>query len=133
MPRLYFILDQLRHSRLAFLCRFPEFVEFKRRSQSAETEESTPNVETAETDTPDDLMATGYLNRRSQIEEDAPERVKSCTPEFFERPVVKLITAMGYGGSLADAGRAIGNRAGALRSARNCMRKSQDSSKCGDE
>jgi restriction system protein len=92
----------------SFLCRFPEFVEFKRRSQSAETGESTPVVTTTETDTPDDLMATGYLNRRRQIEEDALERIKSCSPEFFERLVVKLITAMGYGGSLADAGRAIG-------------------------
>jgi restriction system protein len=91
-----------------FLCRFSEFVEFKRRSQRAENGESTPVVATAETDTPDDLMATGYLNRRRQIEEDALERVKSCSPEFFERLVVKLITAMGYGGSLADAGRAIG-------------------------
>ena len=53
-------------------------------------------------------MATGYLNRRRQIEEDVLEQVKSCSPEFFERLVVKLITAMGYGGSLADAGKAIG-------------------------
>lgn len=92
----------------AFLCRFPEFVEFRRRSQPTENGESTPVVAAVETDTPDDLMATGYLNRRRQIEEDALERVKSCSPEFFERLVVKLITAMGYGGSLADAGRAIG-------------------------
>jgi restriction system protein len=35
-------------------------------------------------------------------------KVKSCSPEFFERLVVKLLTAMGYGGSLADAGKAIG-------------------------
>lgn len=94
----------------AFLGRFPEFVEFKRRSQPVETGKST-SVVAAETDTPDDLMATGYLNRRRQIEEDALERVKSCSPEFFERLVVKLITAMGYGGSLADAGRAIGRSA----------------------
>ncbi len=92
----------------AFLCRFPEFVEFTRRSQPEETEESIPLVAADEKDTPDDLMATGYRNRRRQIEEDALERVKSCSPEFFERLVVKLITAMGYGGSLADAGRAIG-------------------------
>ena len=92
----------------SFLCRFPAFVEFKRRSQTAETEKSNLVAATTETDTPDDLMATGYLNRRSQVEEDALERVKSCSAEFFERLVVKLITAMGYGGSLADAGRAIG-------------------------
>lgn len=91
-----------------FLCRFPEFVEFTRGAQPVKSERSDPAVSTAETDTPDDLMAIGYLNRRSQIEEDVLERVKSCSPEFFERLVVKLITAMGYGGTLADAGRAIG-------------------------
>jgi restriction system protein len=92
----------------ALLSRFPEFVEFKRRARPEQAEENDSVVAAADTDTPDDLMATGYLNRRRQIEEDVLERVKSCSPEFFERLVVKLITAMGYGGSLADAGKAIG-------------------------
>jgi restriction system protein len=35
-------------------------------------------------------------------------RVKDCPPEFFERLVVKLLTTIGYGGSLADAGKALG-------------------------
>ncbi|WP_326923982.1 restriction endonuclease [Bacillus haynesii] len=34
--------------------------------------------------------------------------MKSCTPEFFERLVVELLVAMGYGGSIQDAGKAIG-------------------------
>lgn len=92
----------------AFLRRFPEFVEFQRRSQTPATEENNSTVSAVETDTPDDLMATGYLNRRRQIEQDVLAKVKSCSPEFFERLVVKLLTAMGYGGSLADAGKAIG-------------------------
>lgn len=92
----------------AFLTRFPEFVEFKKRARPEQVKDDDSVVTAADTDTPDDLMATGYLNRRSQIEEDVLERVKSCSPEFFERLVVKLLTAMGYGGSLADAGKAIG-------------------------
>ncbi len=91
-----------------FLRRFSEVVEFQKRSRTAASEESETAALNVETDTPDDLMATGYLNRRRQIEEDALERVKHCSPEFFERLVVKLITAMGYGGTLADAGKAIG-------------------------
>jgi restriction system protein len=92
----------------ALLSRFPEFVEFKRRARPAAAEESNSAVMAAETETPDDLMATGYLNSRRQIEQDVLAKVKSCSPEFFERLVVKLLTAMGYGGSLADAGKAIG-------------------------
>jgi restriction system protein len=83
---------------VAYLGQFPEFLEFQR----------PPRPAAAETESPDDLMATGYLNRRRQIEQDVLAKVKSCSPEFFERLVVKLLTEMGYGGSLADAGKAIG-------------------------
>jgi restriction system protein len=36
------------------------------------------------------------------------DRVKACSPSFFERLVVDLLVAMGYGGSRQDAGQAIG-------------------------
>ena len=36
------------------------------------------------------------------------ETVKSCSPAFFERLVVDLLVAMGYGGTRRDAGQAIG-------------------------
>jgi restriction system protein len=35
-------------------------------------------------------------------------RLRVCFPGFFEQIVVRLLVAMGYGGSLQDAGRAIG-------------------------
>jgi restriction system protein len=35
-------------------------------------------------------------------------RVKECPPDFFERLVVELLLAMGYGGSRQDAGQAVG-------------------------
>lgn len=93
---------------VTYLSRFPEFVEFQRPARPAAAGENGTVVSAAETESPDDLMATGYLNRRRQIEQDVLAKVKSCSPEFFERLVVKLLTAMGYGGSLADAGKAIG-------------------------
>jgi restriction system protein len=34
--------------------------------------------------------------------------VKKCSPQFFERLVINLVVKMGYGGSLKDAGQAIG-------------------------
>jgi len=34
--------------------------------------------------------------------------VKESSPEFFERLVVHLLVSMGYGGSLRDAGQALG-------------------------
>lgn len=31
-----------------------------------------------------------------------------CSPQFFEQLIVNLIVAMGYGGSISDAGKAVG-------------------------
>ncbi len=36
------------------------------------------------------------------------DRIMNASPAFFERVVVRLLLAMGYGGSLAEAGKAIG-------------------------
>jgi restriction system protein len=55
------------------------------------------------TETPEELMASGCLKLRRQVEQEILARVKACPAEFFERLVVKLLTTIGYGGSLADA------------------------------
>ena len=45
---------------------------------------------------------------RRNLAQELLERIKSCSPAFFERLVIELLVKMGYGGSLADAGKAIG-------------------------
>ncbi|MDW8469857.1 MAG: restriction endonuclease [Burkholderiales bacterium] len=45
---------------------------------------------------------------RSTLETELLERIKAASPAFFERLVVELLVAMGYGGSLRDAGQAVG-------------------------
>ena len=42
------------------------------------------------------------------LAQEVLENVMSCTPAFFERLVVELLVAMGYGGSRRDAARAVG-------------------------
>lgn len=39
---------------------------------------------------------------------DLLDRVKRSTPDFFERIVLQLLLAMGYGGTLTDAGEQVG-------------------------
>jgi restriction system protein len=92
---------------VAYLRQFPEFLEFHKPTHATAVQEQVHEPEAA-TETPEELLATGYLNLRQQIEHDVLAQVKVCSPEFFERLVVKLLTAIGYGGSLADAGKAIG-------------------------
>lgn len=93
---------------VAFLKRYPEFVEFHTTKKTISSSGAEEFDASEVTQTPEEALAAGYLKLRKQIESDLLARVKECTPDFFERLVVKLLTTMGYGGSLADAGRAIG-------------------------
>jgi restriction system protein len=88
------------------LSQFEEFREFqgKRRDRRAEqTIASSVSVET-----PIESLGTQYERLREALVSDLLERVKKCTPQFFERLVILLLVRMGYGGSLKDAGQAIG-------------------------
>ena len=58
--------------------------------------------------TPEELILSGYRQVQSALASDLLERVKAASPAFFERLVVQLLVAMGYGGSMEDAGKAIG-------------------------
>jgi restriction system protein len=58
--------------------------------------------------TPEELFSQAYQRLRSNLEAEVLEQVKAATPAFFERLVIDLLVAMGYGGSRQDAGRAVG-------------------------
>lgn len=91
---------------VSYLKRFPEFLEYYT-GKKPEDGEASEAEETA-TETPEELVASGYQKLRGQLQAELLSRVKSSPPEFFEKLVVRLLTAMGYGGSVADAGKAIG-------------------------
>jgi restriction system protein len=58
--------------------------------------------------TPEELLESSYQTLRDALARDLLLRVKQSPPDFFERLVVDLLVAMGYGGSRTDAGEAIG-------------------------
>ena len=45
---------------------------------------------------------------KNELQDILLEKILDCSPAFFERLIVELIVAMGYGGSVKDAGKAIG-------------------------
>jgi restriction system protein len=57
---------------------------------------------------PEEALDAAYQKLKLALAQDLLTLVKDCTPDFFERLVVKLLVKMGYGGSIQDAGRAIG-------------------------
>ncbi len=57
---------------------------------------------------PFELFESSYQTLHNEIAADLLDRISKATPRFFERLVVDLLVAMGYGGSRKDAGQAIG-------------------------
>ncbi|HLY64766.1 MAG TPA: restriction endonuclease [Chloroflexota bacterium] len=83
---------------------YPEFVAFK-----TKTRKDLPDIdEQSEPRTPEEILAAGYDDMRTALAQELLEYVRSVTPRFFEELVVELLLKMGYGGSRADAGAAIG-------------------------
>jgi restriction system protein len=93
-----------------YLSQFPEFLEFKTRSKSEKPvlsllEDQSPG-HLAET--PDELLGNAHKEIEAQLASALLDRILAAPPEFFERLVVNLLLAMGYGGSAKEAGQALG-------------------------
>jgi len=92
-----------------FLRQYPEFVAFHDSGRNASPSDTVvAESPAAETETPEESLESAVEKLRAELATDVISRVKGCSPEFFERLVVTLLLKMGYGGSRADAGRAIG-------------------------
>lgn len=55
-----------------------------------------------------EALESAYENLRGELADELLSKLKETSPAFFERVVVELLVKMGYGGSRADAGKAIG-------------------------
>jgi restriction system protein len=95
-----------------YLKKFPEFIAFQNRT-SGETEnddvatlQKYSEIETSQT--PDAIMRMTYSAINETLGSDILERLRVSKPAFFERVVVQVLLSMGYGGTFAQAGKAIG-------------------------
>jgi restriction system protein len=92
-----------------FLRQFPEFMAFLSRTKSqsgAATDlEATP---AAVSSTPEEQIAAASLELDEALRDTLLARILEAPPAFFERLIVDLLLAIGYGGSRADAGERLG-------------------------
>jgi len=58
--------------------------------------------------TPEEQIENAYITLRRSLGSELLARLLGSSPEFFEKTVVELLVAMGYGGTRKDAGLAIG-------------------------
>lgn len=91
---------------LKFLKTLPDYIEYSAGKQSAEGESVVSENEDFQT--PNEVIETEFLKIQDALSKELISKIKSCNPFFFENLVVELLVKMGYGGSLSDAGKAIG-------------------------
>ena len=89
-----------------FLRQFDAFNEYQARSNGRSTVETTGPE--APEQTPEEILQQAHKVLTDELSEEILGLVMACSPAFFERLVVDLLVAMGYGGSIKEAGQALG-------------------------
>ena len=116
--RATFIITELGRQALAknpdridtkYLRQFPAFLDFLK---SSRINNDNDVVETVSIDnyeqTPEELLDKVYQQIRKSLASELLTKIIDLSPTFFERLVVELLVKMGYGGSINDAGKAMG-------------------------
>ena len=92
-----------------FLRQFPEFQEFNRVNKQNETITLERNLSTSyQEQNPEELLENSYQEIRQALATDLLFILRKLSPDAFEKLVVELLVKMGYGGSIRDAGKAVG-------------------------
>lgn len=106
-PRGKGILDQkIIKITNEFLTQFEEFNQFHAK-RNKDNEASSEKAMASEA-TPEEQLETALEEIENRLRADLLDRVVATAPTFFERIVVDLMLAMGYGGSRPAAGRRLG-------------------------
>jgi len=102
----------------AYLDQFKEFQDFKAKVNEADgaasgsaatpSQVSAPFGASVDTETPDEALRKAHAAITGALAADLLDRVRKATPAFFEKLIVELLLAMGYGGTSEEAGRALG-------------------------
>jgi len=90
-----------------YLMQFQAFLDF-RSSANITREKDGRNAAESDVQTPEELLDRGYQQMRKALASELLDKVTDLSPAFFERLVVELLVKMEYGGSIKDAGKAIG-------------------------
>ncbi len=95
------------------LLKYPKFQQWLDKSTARRRDDSravSPVTEIHETsqDTPEEDIERSFREINLALADDVLARVLDCSPVFFERLIVDLLVAMGYGRGNADMARALG-------------------------
>lgn len=88
---------------LKYLAQFPELAAFRTGSVEVKRPEKEAHADVSAA-TPDEILESTHETLRKQLKADLMDKVRGLDPFLFEKVVLDLLVAMGYGGSREDAG-----------------------------
>jgi len=91
----------------SYLMRFDEYREFRAGSQTKTSTNEAESIENDEGKTPEEDFQNAYNQIRNDLAHEILSNVKNMSPAFFEKLVLDLMLAMGYGGT-ANSGHLTG-------------------------
>lgn len=92
---------------VAYLNRFEEFRAFRTLRHEKDKPVKPPTNGDSDP-TPEEALEAAYQALRDELADELLTQLNSNSSSQFEQTVIDLLVAMGYGGSLEDAGKAIG-------------------------
>ncbi|MBF8265304.1 MAG: restriction endonuclease [Dehalococcoidia bacterium] len=93
---------------LNFLNQFDEFRAFRTLRKAGSENQQVTDEKSEQGKTPAEIIEGAYRRLKDDLASDLLQQIKKSPPSLFENIVVDLLVKMGYGGSRADAGKAIG-------------------------
>jgi restriction system protein len=99
---------------IKYLSQFPEFELFRKASghENGATDEQLTDLAHESSLTPDETMRHAHSLLEQELADELLVKIRSGTPAFFENLVVRLLFAMGYGGSVTEINKALVGGAG---------------------
>lgn len=92
-----------------FLKRYEEFNEFRNQGKQISIDKADiSEIEGKKALDPEEFLEIAYQKLHAELISEILSITKKCSASFFESLVVDVLTKMGYGGSRADAGKAVG-------------------------
>ena len=86
-----------------FLRQYPSYLELVGRSRSGDDQQDLTETSRESSHTPLELMDVSFDALRRATADELLVKLRECSPGFFEKVVVRLLQAMGYGGVAGEA------------------------------
>jgi restriction system protein len=84
---------------ISVLNQFEEFSSWRQGTRNEVTQE-----QVAQNETPDERLRNAYMALNTETKNDILKKLLECSPSFFEKLVLNILVAMGYGGSSEEVG-----------------------------